>query len=137
MALATASNWVWNFLLSFFTPFITSAIDYRYGYVFARCCFAGALVVYFFLCESQGRSLEEIDTMYILGVKPWNSKHWQPTEGEELSGLDNTYLTPGARGINKKNEARVPEQSMVERVPSHLMQSSGAAAPAGVRGEVE
>lgn len=137
MALATASNWVWNFLLSFFTPFITSAIDYRYGYVFAGCCFAGALVVYFFLCESQGRSLEEIDTMYILGVKPWNSKHWVPTEGEELPTLDNMYLTPGARGIRKKNEARVPEQNMMESVPSHLMQSSGAAAPAGVRGEVE
>lgn len=28
-ALAVASNWTWNFLLSFFTPFITSAIGYR------------------------------------------------------------------------------------------------------------
>lgn len=137
MALSTASNWVWNFLLSFFTPFITSAIDYRYGYVFAGCCFAGAVVVYFFVCESQGRSLEEIDTMYILGVQPWKSKHWVPPEGEELPNLDNTYLTPGGRGINKKHEARVPEQAMMERVPESEMQSSGAAAPAQVRGEVQ
>ncbi|TFY76157.1 hypothetical protein EWM64_g7852 [Hericium alpestre] len=34
-ALATASNWLWNFLLAFFTPFIVSAIQFRYGYVFA------------------------------------------------------------------------------------------------------
>ncbi len=34
-ALATASNWLWNFLLAFFTPFIVSAIDFRYGFVFA------------------------------------------------------------------------------------------------------
>ena len=135
MALATASNWVWNFLLSFFTPYITSAIDYRYGYVFAGCCFAGAVVVYFFVCESHGRSLEEIDTMYILGVKPWNSKHWVPTEGEELPNLDNMYLTPGGRGINKKQEARVPEQDMMERVPESEMQSSGAAG--GARGQVQ
>ena len=33
MALSTASNWVWNFLLAFFTPFITGDIDFRYGYV--------------------------------------------------------------------------------------------------------
>jgi hypothetical protein len=37
-ALATASNWLWNFLLAFFTPFIVSAINFRYGFVFA-CTF--------------------------------------------------------------------------------------------------
>ncbi|KAF1939779.1 general substrate transporter [Clathrospora elynae] len=118
MAIATASNWTFNFLISFFTPYITSAIDYRYGYVFAGCCFAGAVVVYFFLCESHGRTLEEIDTMYILGVTPWKSKHWQPTPGEELPTLDNTYLTPGARGIKKRNEARAPEELRKEEVSS-------------------
>jgi SP family sugar:H+ symporter-like MFS transporter len=117
MALATASNWVFNFLISFFTPYITSAIDYRYGYVFAGCCFAGAVVVYLFVCESHGRSLEEIDTMYILGVTPWKSKNWHPTPGEDLPNLDSTYLTPGARGIKKRQEARAPEQSMREEVP--------------------
>ncbi|PSN63955.1 general substrate transporter [Corynespora cassiicola Philippines] len=116
MALATASNWVWNFLISFFTPYITGAIDYRYGYIFAACCFTGAVVVYLFVCESHGRSLEEIDTMYILGVNPIKSKHWQPPEGDELPHLDNTYLTPGARGIRKKNEAGVPEALRQESV---------------------
>jgi SP family sugar:H+ symporter-like MFS transporter len=115
-------------LISFFTPYITTAIDYRYGYVFAACCFAGAVVVYFFLCESHGRSLEEIDTMYLLRVTPWKSKHWRPTEGEELPNLDSMYLTPGGRGVNKKQEARAPEQKMREDVPvtEADMQASGA-----------
>ncbi|KAF2184441.1 general substrate transporter [Zopfia rhizophila CBS 207.26] len=108
MALATASNWTWNFLISFFTPYITGAIDYRYGYIFAACCFIGAIVVYLFVCESHGRTLEEIDTMYILGVSPIKSKHWEPAEHEDLPNLDNIYLTPGARGIKKKKEAGVP-----------------------------
>lgn len=30
MALSTASNWIWNFCIGFFTPFITGAIDFRY-----------------------------------------------------------------------------------------------------------
>jgi MFS transporter, SP family, sugar:H+ symporter len=80
MAMAIASNWIWNFLISFFTPFITAKIDFRYGYVFASCCFAGAVVVYFFLCESQGRTLEEIDTMYVLKVDPRKSAKWEAPE---------------------------------------------------------
>lgn len=101
IALATASNWVWNFLISFFTPYITSAIDYRYGYVFASMCFTGAVFVYFFVCESQGRSLEDIDTMYILDVKPWKSSKWEPPE-EAGPNLDDTFLTPGARNVRKE-----------------------------------
>lgn len=77
MSLATASNWLWNFLLAFFTPFITSAIDFRYGYVFAGCLFLAAGLVYFAVIEGQGRTLEEIDTMYLMKVKPWNSSKFQ------------------------------------------------------------
>ena len=66
--------------------------------------------------------------MYILQVTPWKSKNWQPTPGEELPALDNTYLTPGARGIKKGNEARAPEQMRTEDVPvtEADMQASGA-----------
>jgi len=53
MSLSTASNWLWNFLLAFFTPFITSAIDFRYGYVFAGCNILGGLLIYFFVIEGK------------------------------------------------------------------------------------
>ncbi|MCJ1244370.1 hexose transporter hxt1 [Trapelia coarctata] len=76
MALAIGSNWAWVFMIAFFTPFITSAIDYRYGYVFAGCCLAAAVTVYFFLIESRGRTMEELDTMYLERVKPWDSKEY-------------------------------------------------------------
>ncbi|KAH8691457.1 putative MFS monosaccharide transporter [Talaromyces proteolyticus] len=76
MGIATASNWTWNFLISFFTPFISGAIDFQYGYVFAACSFAAAVIVYFFVCETQGRTLEEVDTMYVGRVKPWKSSSW-------------------------------------------------------------
>ena len=82
MALSTASNWIWNFLIAFFTPFITSAIDFRYGYVFAACCAAASLTVYFFLLEAQGKTLEEVDEIYILHIKPWKSKGWTSADNE-------------------------------------------------------
>ncbi|KAH7912110.1 general substrate transporter [Hygrophoropsis aurantiaca] len=78
-ALSTAANWTWNFLLAFFTPFISSAIHYRYGYVFAACNLTGAIVVYLFLYESSDLSLESVNMMYVdPNCKPWTSRKWAP-----------------------------------------------------------
>ncbi|KAI1177989.1 general substrate transporter [Nemania sp. FL0916] len=87
MALATASNWTWNFLIAFFTPFITKAIDFRYGYVFAATNVVGGLIVYFFCIEGQGRTLEEIDTMYVEHVSPRKSEKWVPPAPEEMARI--------------------------------------------------
>ncbi|KAJ5516476.1 hypothetical protein N7527_008036 [Penicillium freii] len=87
MSLATASNWLWNFLLAFFTPFITGDIDFRFGYVFAGCLFLAAGLVYFAVMEGQGRTLEEIDTMYRMKVKPWKSSKFQfPADPSVIRG---------------------------------------------------
>jgi MFS transporter, SP family, sugar:H+ symporter len=76
---ATAGNWSWNFLLTFFTPFITSAIHFRYGYVFAGCNLLAVIVVFFFYYESAGLNLEQVDSMYCdPAVKPWQSASWVP-----------------------------------------------------------
>ncbi|KAL4919038.1 general substrate transporter [Aspergillus aurantiobrunneus] len=77
MALATASNWLWNFLIGFFTPFITGAIDFAYGYVFAGCLLFAIFVVYFFVIEGKDRTLEELDWMYVNKVKPWKSSSYE------------------------------------------------------------
>lgn len=78
-SLSTASNWFWNFLLAFFTPFIIKSIQYKYGYVFASCNLAGAVIVYFFLYESSDLSLESVDMMYNdPNCKPWTSGAWAP-----------------------------------------------------------
>lgn len=87
MALATASNWTWNFLIAFFTPFIVQAIDFRYGYVFASCNVLAAAVVFFFVVEGQGRTLEEIDTMYLEHVLPWKSSEWVPPPPEKIAEI--------------------------------------------------
>lgn len=87
MALGTASNWIWNFLLAFFSPFISNAIGLKYGYVFTGTNAASAFLVYFFVLESRNRSLEEIDTMYLERVVPWKSEKWVPPPAEEMSRI--------------------------------------------------
>ncbi|EPE25624.1 MFS general substrate transporter [Glarea lozoyensis ATCC 20868] len=84
MGISTAANWFWNFLLAFFTPFIVGDIDFRYGYIFASCLFLAAATVYFFVIEGRGRTLEEIDTMYLLHVDPRKSAGWVAPPPDQL-----------------------------------------------------
>ncbi|PHH71526.1 hypothetical protein CDD80_5222 [Ophiocordyceps camponoti-rufipedis] len=87
MAMSTASNWIWNFCIGFFTPFIFNAIGFDYGYVFAACNFVAALLIYFFVIEGKNRTLEEVDTMYIEHVKPWKSTEWKAPSAQEMRAV--------------------------------------------------
>ena len=78
MALAQASNWIWGFLISFFTPFITGAINFNYGYVFMGCLCFSYFYVFFFVPETKGLTLEEVNTMWEEGVLPWKASQWVP-----------------------------------------------------------
>ncbi|KAF4466907.1 low-affinity hexose transporter HXT3 [Fusarium albosuccineum] len=78
-SLATASNWLGNFMVAFLTPLATKGISYAYGFVFAGTNLAAALIVWFFLYESRMLSLENVDLMYSdPDIKPWNSSKWTP-----------------------------------------------------------
>jgi MFS transporter, SP family, sugar:H+ symporter len=103
MALSTSSNWGWNFLLAFFTPFIVGDIDFRYGYIFAGCLSVAAAVVYFFVIEGQGRTLEEIDTMYLMNVVPWKSAEWVAPLPEELVTTEKLVTGGRLSGVTATN----------------------------------
>lgn len=78
-SLATAGNWLGNFLIAFLSPIADRGIGYSFGFVFAGCNAAAALLVWFFLYESRGLSLENVDRMYGQPeVKPWTSSKWVP-----------------------------------------------------------
>ena len=107
MALSTASNWFWNFMLAFFTPFIVGDIDFRYGYVFAACNAVGGLVVFFTVIEGKGRTLEEVNEMYVLKVTPWKSSQWVVPSPEQFGNRGKSIGEPGVGG--EKSEVAVPE----------------------------
>ncbi|KAL4783630.1 general substrate transporter [Aspergillus varians] len=114
IGIATAANWTWNFLISFFTPFISSSIDFAYGYVFAACCLVGVFIVFFFVNESQGRTLEEVDTMYVLHVVPWKSSSWVPDESivrdTHPTARDNAKLEGRGQAEHGEEEAGEPSE---------------------------
>ena len=91
MAIASASNWIWGFLISFFTPFITSAIHFSYGYVFMGYMIFGFFYVIFAVPETKGLTLEEVNEMWLDGVLPWKSASWVPAS-KRGSDYDNEAL---------------------------------------------
>ena len=119
MALSTASNWFWNFLLAFFTPFIVGDIDFLYGYVFAGCNLIAIPLVYFFVMEGQGRTLEELDTMYLLGVKPWKSSSWVAPPPEEIAKIRAEAGTADAAEVGEivpaPNNQTASDESSLEK----------------------
>jgi SP family sugar:H+ symporter-like MFS transporter len=107
MALATSSNWMFNFLISFCTTFITDKIHYFYGLVFAAACVALCTVVYFFVIESKDRSLEEIDTMYLLHVNPRTSAKWEAKETVAGQSIGENPQTTEQVGKDARGEKSV------------------------------
>ncbi|KAJ4315437.1 hexose transporter hxt5 [Neodidymelliopsis sp. IMI 364377] len=108
MALATASNWLFNFIISFVSTLVTDKIDYFYGLVFGVSCFLLFWVVYFFMIETKDRSLEEIDTMYMLHVNPITSAKWDSSslQRDGLVDTDRLQMGPGGRSWSKAEQAQ-------------------------------
>ncbi|KAI0295058.1 general substrate transporter [Multifurca ochricompacta] len=112
-ALATASNWLWNFLLAFFTPFIVGDIQYRYGYIFASCNLFASVFVFLFLYESSNLSLEAVDMMYNdPNCKPWNSRTWAPPGYRNRKDLvKQTGTVEAHRGLEEAHTEKADRRS--------------------------
>jgi len=82
--------------------------------------------------EGQGRTLEEIDTMYLLGVQPWKSAEYVVPDLEQMSGKVRKRLeetnpeiaianqnVEGTRGVseeeNEKREGKGSEDGLAAK----------------------
>ncbi|RMZ27271.1 hypothetical protein D0859_08669 [Hortaea werneckii] len=108
-SVATASNWLGNFLIGFLTPYADDGISYAFGYVFFGCNAAAALLAYLFLFETKSLSLENVDKMYSdKSLKAWNSTKWVPEGYINRNERDPAYFerrrSSAMQGEGKKHE---------------------------------
>ncbi|KAI0389491.1 high-affinity glucose transporter RGT2 [Xylariaceae sp. FL0594] len=87
LSISTASNWLLNFVIAFITPYL---VDYGPNYanlqskvffIWFAACFLCIAFVYFFIYETKGLSLEEVDEMYSECRSARKSSAWKPTVG--------------------------------------------------------
>jgi MFS transporter, SP family, sugar:H+ symporter len=68
-ALATATNWLFNWMVSFTFPYLYNPdganLGSKIGFLYGGLMVLGCVWVYFFLPETARRSLEEIDYMFL------------------------------------------------------------------------
>jgi len=64
MALASASQWLWNFTLTKTTPDMVTALGYKIFLMFATINIAGMGTFSLLIPETKGRSLEDMDVIF-------------------------------------------------------------------------
>jgi hypothetical protein len=63
-ACAAASNWLWNFLISRFTPQMFAKMEYGVWFFFASLMLLSIVFVFFLVPETKGIPLESMDVLF-------------------------------------------------------------------------
>jgi SP family sugar:H+ symporter-like MFS transporter len=127
-SLATAGNWLANWMIAFLTPLAADGIGYAFGFVLVATNLAAALLVWFFLFESVGMSLENVDKMYSDdSLKAWKSRKWVPpgyiSRRERIPGEVGGSEGKGATGMGRfSDETARPDMEGVGggKVPTEV-----------------
>ncbi|KAI0295354.1 MFS monosaccharide transporter [Multifurca ochricompacta] len=110
MSLSVASNWLWNFGISYATPYLVDAgpgnadLGTKVFYIWGSTCFCCIIFAYFCIPETKGLSLEQIDLLY-QNVAPINSVSYRKrllAEGGELSEANPTAVKDDDLASNEK-----------------------------------
>ncbi|KIY46795.1 MFS monosaccharide transporter [Fistulina hepatica ATCC 64428] len=106
LSMAAASNWLWNFGIGYATPYLVNKAPGSAGlqssvfFIWGGCCFLCIAFTIFFIPETKGLSLEQIDMLYE-NTLPWRAGafhkklldenvHAADVEGGEKEGHEET-----------------------------------------------
>lgn len=72
-AMSAAANWLFNFLVAMASLVAFDTIGYKYYFLYASCATALCISVILFFPETKGRTLEEIDDVFIVSKSPFDT----------------------------------------------------------------
>ncbi|RFU78184.1 hypothetical protein TARUN_4065, partial [Trichoderma arundinaceum] len=82
VALSTASNWLWNTIISVITPYMVGTdkgnLKSSVFFIWGGLCTCAFVYAYFLIPETKGLSLEQVDKM-MEETTPRTSAKWKPT----------------------------------------------------------
>lgn len=64
VAMAAATQWLFNFCITYMTPTAVHNIGWRIFLMFGIFCLANLIFVYFFIKETKGKTLEDMDIIF-------------------------------------------------------------------------
>ncbi|KAK0644014.1 high-affinity glucose transporter RGT2 [Cercophora newfieldiana] len=119
LSMSTATNWLFNWAIAYATPYL---VNYGPGYanlqskiffIWFGACFICIAFVYFFIYETKGLSLEEVDEMYGDCRKAWKSPQWKPSVSFQRRA---SMSRPGGEE-KKESQEGTPDVEKRERLP--------------------
>ncbi|GAA6035474.1 hypothetical protein JCM8097_000272 [Rhodosporidiobolus ruineniae] len=126
VSLTTGSQWLWNFGIGYATPYLVDSGPGKAGlgakvfFIWGGCCFVAIAFAYFFIPETKGLSLEQIDLMYrnssIIGSNQFRKRilqenlHDETTDAYYSAARDKSHGTTGHHEHAGKRDLRVDEQ---------------------------
>jgi len=82
LSMTTASNWLLNWAIAYSTPYMVDTdhanLQSKVFFVWGSFCFVCIAFVWFMIYETKGLSLEQVDELYGIVGKAWQSKHFRP-----------------------------------------------------------
>lgn len=106
--MAAATNWLFNFLIAEITPIGIDNIGWRYYLVYLCICISATVTFFFFFPETRGRSLEEIDEIFLQSKSVFDpvrvAKELPSHISEAATIADDEKATEGRMEVAKDDE---------------------------------
>ncbi|TKX23739.1 putative glucose transporter rco-3 [Elsinoe australis] len=116
LSITTATNWSFNWLLAFITPYLVQEQYANIGtnvfWIWGGFCWLAVAFVYFFIYETKGLSLEEVDALYQTVNKAWKSRAYRPAV--KFSEVERSGSLTGGQSFAQAAEQYKRKQSLVE-----------------------
>jgi len=131
ISLATASNWFWNWVLAFVTPYLVNRgpgnanLGPKIAFIWTAFILLAMIYTWFTVPETKGLSLEDVDEMFNSGVKPWKSRAFVPSGRGREDGVDG-----GQRVLQKKDVEDLEADVGGRGVPGNVVPEGGRIPPA-------
>ncbi|KAK4987460.1 Plasma membrane low glucose sensor [Elasticomyces elasticus] len=118
LSMTTATNWLLNFAIAYSTPYMVNEgpgyanLKSRVFFVWGSFCFICIFFVWALIYETKGLTLEQVDELYGIVNKAWQSKQFRP----QVSFAD-AEMEGGGRGMSL---AEVAENQERKRSVAHV-----------------
>jgi sugar porter (SP) family MFS transporter len=86
LSMTTATNWLFNWAIAYSTPYLVNYgpgfanLQSKIFFIWFGCCFICIAFVYFYIYETKGLTLEEIDLLYTEVKSARKSTKWRPDD---------------------------------------------------------
>ena len=104
--MTTASNWLFNWFLSFIVPYLLGANYANLGskvfFIWGGFCWISVVFVFFMIYETKGLSLEQVNELYEICPKAWKSN-------EARKSLDSGAAAAAHKEMRMKEDERAEQ----------------------------